>query len=339
MAEKKKNITQIIRDSFKQTNQELNADSLDALWNDFKNKAGKQQPPKIDKIVADSFNQTHEPKLPENAWNDMQNRLDIETVWKNIDNVLTKRKKRIYYHLSISAMLLILFIISIPKKTSFNKIASLKTKNETLKKDFIQQNKLATQNTKETSIDKQKNKKTAKNTLKSTSKTDKRTPGYNVSKTVVVDKANNNNNELAYNTNNKKQTVSLNNIKINTLENIENIKNQEQPFDYYIEKIIPKSCCEFSGSQIDTFKTRTNNYLLTSNNSDAGLNTNSLSFGIEFQLNNTWIIDSETKQGFSEQSLVLNKANITPSVGVYINKKINSKYLVSRSLFTRLHTK
>ena len=60
-----------------------------------------------------------------------------------------------------------------------------------------------------------------------------------------------------------------------------------------------------------------------------------ISYGVIGQMNNTWVVDNETRLGFDENSLVENQLSFGNALGVYINISIGENYSVEPQLYFR----
>ncbi|PHR43975.1 MAG: hypothetical protein COA32_15685 [Fluviicola sp.] len=103
MSDNNKNIDDIIKGGFDDANDDFNLDS----WDDLAERLNKNKD--LDKSISAAFSGSEE-EIPSSIWSNINDDLDVNTVWNRIDKALTKRKRRafIWWNAASIAFLLIL---------------------------------------------------------------------------------------------------------------------------------------------------------------------------------------------------------------------------------------
>jgi len=100
LKDQNKHIDDLIRNDFQSDASEFNPDS----WNSLKDKLNTISP--IDQITKEAFVVDSE-LPPESVWNNVNDELDIDTVWIRLDAALTKKRIFFYRFFSIAAFLIL----------------------------------------------------------------------------------------------------------------------------------------------------------------------------------------------------------------------------------------
>lgn len=104
MSDDNKNIDDIIKGGFDETNDDFNLDS----WDDLANRMDQNDD--LDSSIASAFNTTEE-EVPSSVWSNVNDDLDIDTVWSRIDTALTKRKRRAIIWWNAASIAFVILII------------------------------------------------------------------------------------------------------------------------------------------------------------------------------------------------------------------------------------
>ena len=116
MRDDDKNIDDIIKGGFDDTNDDFNLDS----WDDLANRM--DQSDDLDSSIASAFN-TSEEEVPSSVWSNVNDDLDINTVWNRIDTALTKRKRRaLTWWNAASISFVILIIVGLLTRQSIDQL-------------------------------------------------------------------------------------------------------------------------------------------------------------------------------------------------------------------------
>ena len=123
MSDDNKNIDDLIKGGFDDTNDDFNLDS----WDDLANRM--DQIDDLDGSIASAFN-TPEEEVPSSVWSNVNDDLDIDTVWSRIDTALTKRKRRaLIWWNAASIAFLILIIGGLLTKQPVDQLYTAETLN------------------------------------------------------------------------------------------------------------------------------------------------------------------------------------------------------------------
>ncbi len=294
MAKDKKHIDQIVFQSFSNNNEE----KFDMpSWSKIAKKLNKKNA--LDKAILAAF-KSEPQELPDYLWEDINDALDIETVWKRLEK-RTKRKPVVFWW-KIAAILLLVSLLT-EQLINYTKLPN--NTDSSIKKNTYNKNIK-----KETFLF--KGKQQAENTLNNKS-------NYHNYQTIVA---------------NSKNGVPQNNIYNNITQqpNLKTVKNstitKNKVDSHTINKINPKI-------KLIPVKPNIEKQFLTNNFFDTlcPLPTKKLSIGVVGVADNTWILDVVTKLGFSENSLVYNDFEITPSVGVFVNYNLKQNYSIHSEVF------
>jgi hypothetical protein len=293
MTDKKKNIDRIIKESF----QSEDFDFENSSWGNIENKLNTST--SIDKIVYSAFNP--EPtQLPKGAWEDMNDALDIETVWKR----LGKRSKRrpIVFWWKVAGVLLLFFLFGYKINHLYSPFVKYK---QIAQREFIQ-NKSKVENSEKTEVN-----KTVIET-NSTPQEDK----------TKVSRVNN-------------STLSFNNI----IDDIVNINKKESINGWESLRNNLTVRKEIEIIKLEEIKLHSirleNTYDIEDNNDFLLLPRKKHKFilGVVGEIDNTWILDVETRLGYSKNSLVYNDFSLAPSYGVFLDYKISSRCTFGSEFF------
>lgn len=104
MSDDNKNIDDIIKGGFDDTNDDFNLDS----WDDLANRLDQNDD--LDGSIASAFN-TAEEEVPSSVWSNVNDDLDIDTVWSRINTALTKRKRRALIWWNAASIAFVILII------------------------------------------------------------------------------------------------------------------------------------------------------------------------------------------------------------------------------------
>ncbi len=104
MSDDNKNIDDLIKGGFDDTNDDFNLDS----WDDLANRMDQND--ELDDSIASAFNTTEE-EVPSSVWSNVNDDLDIDTVWSRIDTTLTKRKRRALIWWNAASIVFLILII------------------------------------------------------------------------------------------------------------------------------------------------------------------------------------------------------------------------------------
>lgn len=303
MGSNKKNIDQLINESFQNT--EFNFE--DSSWNDIKNKLDNTTT--VDKVVYSALN-PESSKLPDVAWESMNDALDIETVW----NRLAKRPKRrfIAFWWKLAGVAL-LFLITTYGLINFNdnKTPSISS-NTIIKTNKIDNKKSETiisQNIKTNRID---NKKTI---------------------TKVPQNVTSNKLSVKKNKINSGQNTNL----INPKQNSKNIHELSKQDNQYVEFENTEAIIKIKSNNITLLAlSPIEAELQFSNNSFDSLTfspSSKLAIGLIVLTENTWVSDSYTRSGFSKNSLIFNDLVFTPTIGVFAKYNLKNNYALNTEFY------
>jgi hypothetical protein len=295
MADKKKNIDQIINESFQSSDFDFDSSS----WDNVKSKLDTSS--SVDKIVYSAMNPTASSNLPEGAWDNMKDALDIETVWKRLEKRTKRRPILFWWKVAGVAILLSLISYELNYKTRLvddyqNGVNRKVTSNKTIPKNV---NEIIRQSIPVKAPDIKVSKKEEVYYQNNIDSKDYRARDLVavLGEDIDID---------------KEKTAASHSKIINEIDRVRS--NSFKTIDLFFDKSVV-GLADYSDSIVlpDT-KSR-------------------LTIGIVGELNNTWISDVETRLGYSKSSLVYNDFSISPSYGFYVDYKINPGLIVSSEMF------
>lgn len=247
----------------------------------------------VDKVVYSALNPT-DSQLPDSAWENMNDALDIETVWKRLEK--RPKRKRFIFWWKIAAIAILLFLIT---DQSNNNFLEGNTNN------YIADGEISN-NLTVSEIVKQEHKSLQDNS--------------NIVEFLSK------NNTITYSNIEPDQTfITSKSESIIGIETLGDINN----FETEIVKIKPKNI-----KHIETNRDILVGGLI--NDLDPLIfspNISRLTIGIVGEIDNTWILDVETRLGYSKNSLVYNDFSIMPSYGVYLDYKIRPNLTICSEVF------
>ncbi len=294
MADKKKNIDHIINESF----QSSDFDFDNSSWGNVKSKL--ETSTTVDKIVYSALNPTSY-DLPEGAWEDMNDALDIETVWKRIEKRTKTRPVLFWWKVAGIAILLSLISYELNYHDRLiddhlNGVHEKVISNRTMPENIEKMNKQLT--TEKSANIQNGNKDEVINKKNIVSSNNKVNEGSTVSdKKIDID---------------IKETAA---IHFKIIKEINRVRSKPiKSIDLDLDKSIV-GLTDYSDSIVFP------------------VDKSKLTIGIVGELNNTWISDVETRLGYSKNSLVYNDFSITPSYGFYIDYKLTPGFIISSEMF------
>lgn len=322
MSKDKKHIDDIINESFS----DASFDNDVKGWSDISERLNNKST--IDNVVFKAYEET-EDGLPDGAWSDMNDSLDIDTVWKR----LAKRKKRkpVLLWWKVAGVIVATGIL-ISQLNNYSALLNNTNIKTTIIEDPNHNSKIETSVNKTNSsstnssinIERNITSSLKKDNIDSTSKIvnsiNNETHNYQI--IPLKNKESNNSLELKEeflnenNTSSKPEiipTQSLNDSLLNKLLN--NIKNEKNTTLTMFKDSLEKSIVESKRKKFTV--------------------------GLSGTVSNTWILDATTREGFSETSLVSNESSFGSSYGVYLdyslarNFSISADFYINSSLNTR----
>ncbi len=300
MPKKRKNIDQIINESFSSIEEEFDFSSWD-------NVAKKLEiTDTIDKIVLKAFEPTPQ-ELPNEYWIDMNDSLDIETVWKRLEKHPKRRPFIFWWKVAGWLLLIGLFtgqLINYSKLSNNTPIiANIQHKKDVSNEKLKNKNQIVTSDNQKKNV-KSLNKKT----------------NYKINQEKEVNSKKTTSQKKSTNKSAKRPTTRTKN-KILTGKNNNS--------SYIIDPIKVR--------KIETLPTQQDKLtqLIKTNSIDniPYLSTRRFTIGIIGIVDNTWISDSDTRLGFSQNSLVYNNIVFSPSIGVFINYDLKRNNSINSELF------
>ena len=322
MSKDKKHIDDFINESFSDASFDNDVNG----WSIISDRLNKKST--IDNVVFKAYEET-QAELPDGAWSNMNDSLDIDTVWKRLAK--RKKKKPVLLWWKVAGVIVLIGILigqlynysallnntnikttiiedsnhNIKIETSVNKTNSSSTNSS------INIEKNITSSLKEENID---------STSKIVNYINNKTHNYQI--IPIKNKENNNSLELkekflnTKNTSSKPEIISTEDLNGSLLKKLlNNIKNEKNATLTIFKDSIEKSIVQSKRKKITV--------------------------GLSGTASNTWIIDATTREGFSETSLVANELSFGSSYGVYLdyslakNFSISADFYINSSLNTR----
>lgn len=294
MADDSRNIDDLINESFSDDFGDFDPGSWDEL-----NSRLEASAKGIDKLVFDS----HIPieAIPdESVWEGIQDALDVQTVWERIHRKWISSLNYGWY--KIAGLFLLFILISLPLG------------NDSFKLNYSSKN-VAGQDDSETNITSdESNQLHGKEVL--------------VKNTKEVSEYNSTNEEV-YRTSNSSvnKNPSLNNGVLEQNADL-TASNQNQSLKLELDKIAPR---------YSSLTTSFANILAVMSQPEEIISPNEekskWTIGFLTEINDTWIMDAETRSGFLENSLVYNDISFAPSYGVFVNYNLNSDYVIGSDIY------
>lgn len=322
MSKEKKHIDDIINESFS----DASFDNDVKGWSDISERLNNKST--IDNVVFKAYEETQS-ELPDGAWSDMNDSLDIDTVWKR----LAKRKKRkpilLWWK---DAGVIVAIGILIGQLYNYSALLNNTNIKTTIIEDSNHNSKVKTSVNKTNSsstnsyinIERNITSSLKKDNIYSTSKivNSINNETHNYQLIPIKNKKKNNSLELkeeflnANNTSSKPEIIPTQSLNDSLLKKLLNsIKNEKNATLTMFKDSLEKSIVESKRKKITV--------------------------GLSATVSNTWILDATTREGFSETSLVSNESSFGSSYGVYLdyalakNFSISADFYINSSLKTR----
>ncbi len=294
MADDNRNIDDLINESYSDDFDDFDPGS----WDDLSSRL-EQGGKGIDKLVFDS----HIPieAIPdESVWEGIQDALDVQTVWERIQRKWISSLNYGWY--KIAGLFLLFILISLPLG------------NDSFKLNYSSKN-VAGQDDSETNItsDESNHVNVQEVTVKNTQE----------------DLDNNLTNEEVYRASNSStnKSPSLNKEVLAQNEDLTS-GDKYQSLKLELDKIAPRySSLTTSSANILTVMSQPEEIISPDEEKSKW------TIGFLTEINDTWIMDAETRSGFMENSLVYNDISFAPSYGVFVNYNLNEDYVIGSDIY------
>jgi len=306
MINKKKNIDQLINESFKNDNFDFDNFDFDTI----KNKLDKSTT--VDKVVFTAMNPVSS-QLPNEAWENMNDALDIETVWKRLEKRAKRKPFILWWKVAILAVVLSL----ISYHQSSNQYSSFLVNHSVLSENFNQK----VSNSEKFNVPIKKKVKSKESLIINNIKNNNQKQLIN----CVLPK--NKINKISKNKNFKNKTIIIENKSSSTVDDKHRLDK--------ITKISPKTIIFIDTDTEKEFK----QIVKYSDSSFLTQKTKKFEIGLVGEINNTWISDVDTRLGYSKSSLIYNDFSFASSYGLYLDYSITSKLSVGTEIFINSNMK
>lgn len=294
MADDSRNIDDLINESFSDDFGDFDPGSWDEL-----NSRLEASAKGIDKLVFEAHIPV-EAVPDESVWEGIQDALDVQTVWERIQQKWNSSLKYGWY--KIAGLFLLFILISLPLG---NNSFQLNYSSEIT----------AGQDDSETNItSNESNQLDGKKVL--------------VKNTKEVSEYNSTNEEIYRVSNssiNKNPSLNTGVLGQNADQKA---SDQNQSLKLELDKIEPRYS-SLTASSANILAAMSQPEEIISPNEEKSKWT----IGFLTEINDTWIMDAETRSGFLENSLVYNDISFAPSYGVFVNYNLNGDYVIGSDIY------
>lgn len=315
MSDNNKNIDDIIKGGFNDANDDFNLDSWDDLAERLNENDG------IDKSISEAFSGSEE-EVPSAVWSNINDDLDVNTVWNRINEALTKRKRRafIWWNAASIAFLLVFLTHFFTEQIPNNIVSKYEVEPLTLSHQKVKESELI---------------------------------GETYSK-LNTNKVDNKNVILVPSSNSKVYDNYDNSLEGNEVKFEANINSTEQLFPHYgkdnsllqpismLEPLLPK----FNALPLDTQLIAASSMMDTNNIQNEVVNIQPKMkperkwiVGLKASLINSTIFDGLSSEANSENSLISNNFTVSLNPALFAQYNLRNGFFLQSDVYLNYRLK